>query len=339
MHIYTRRSSSLLLAAMLTLSISIFALPTAYAQAEPAPSITILPPAGPPGIPITVKGSDFTPGANVDLYWFGYIVDIPYTRGHLGYYAIKTGITIGADGSFTTVITAPYDFSDVPHFVNATQNGAGTGIVNATFQIVPSLHLSPEPAKYKQGQEVFLHVYGAPTGFFPVPPEMRPMVLKFTYDNTEWGFATSHLETEGPIVTGGFGVGGVGDVGGNITIRFKAVGGLGRHSIRAYVGGSQTPPYLPCEIGGEVVFVIKSLSQSTKPILTALDELGTSEETVMSLNSDVGAIEAQTSVTSLQSSVDLLSGQSSTMTALSAVSLVIAVTAIGVAAWTSRKRS
>ncbi len=77
------------------------------------------------------------------------------------------------------------------------------------------------------------------------------MVLKFTYDNTFWGFATSHLETEGPIVTGGF-VGG--DIGGNITIRFKANGGFTKHNIRGFAGGHNTPPYLSCEIGGEVEF-------------------------------------------------------------------------------------
>lgn len=87
-----------------------------------------------------------------------------------------------------------------------------------------------------------------------------------------WGFATSHLVTEGPIVTGGF-VGG--DIGGNMTISFKAVGGVGKHSIRAYVGTRDTPPvpYLPCIIGGEVEFNIIGPSLDTQTILNRLNSL------------------------------------------------------------------
>jgi hypothetical protein len=38
---------------------------------------------------------------------------------------------------------------NVPHNVNATQNGIGTGIVNATFMIIPTIALSPQPANYE----------------------------------------------------------------------------------------------------------------------------------------------------------------------------------------------
>lgn len=223
--------------------------------AQDPPKITLLPPAGPVKTSITVVGVNFTPGATVNLTWFGYIVDVSGIKGHLGYYPIKTGITVSHDGNFSTTIIAPYDFSDVPHFINATQNGGGTGITNATFTIVPNLKLSPQPAWYKQGQEVILHVYGGPLGQpalqMGLTPELN--VLKFTYDNAMWGFATSHLETEGTLVTGGS-TGG--DIGGNITIRFKAVGGFGKHVIRGYMGDRVTPAYLPCEIGGEVEFYI-----------------------------------------------------------------------------------
>jgi hypothetical protein len=209
-------------------------------------------------------GTGFTPGATVDLHWFGFILDTPDIIGHVGYYPIKTGITAGTDGSFTTTIIAPYDFSDFLHFINATQNGVGTGTL-ATFVIAPALQLSPQPANYAEGQEVILNVYGAPLGTPAVMMELPTMghgvsVLKFTYDNTEWGFVTSHLETEGPITTGP-------DIGGNATIRFKAVGGVGKHSIRAFTGGLETMPYLSCEVGGEAEFSIVGPGLDTETIL------------------------------------------------------------------------
>jgi hypothetical protein len=233
--------------------------PSIRSQSElTRPTITLTPTAAPPGTPITVTGTDFTPGATVDLSWFGYVIQIPGITGILDYSPIATGITVDANGNFTTTIIAPYDFGDIIHPVNATQNGVGTDIVNATFTIVPTLHLTPQPTCYTPGQEILLHVYGGPLGTpaFVMGLSMlpEPTVIKFTYDNTFWGFSTSHLETEGPIVTHGF-IGG--DIGGNITIRFKAIGHSGIHNIRGFLGGKETPPYLSCEIGGEVEFSIK----------------------------------------------------------------------------------
>jgi len=257
-------------------------------NAQNPPTVTVAPPAGPVGIPVTAMGSDFTPGATVDLYWFGYIVDVQGVNGSLGYYPIKTGVTVGPDGSFATTIITPYDFSDFLHFVNATQNGVGTGIINATFTIVPSLHLSPQPANYTDGQEALLHVYGGPLGTpaflmgLSMLPE--PTVIKFTYDNMFWGFATSHLETEGPIVTGGF-IGG--DVGGNITVRFKTIGLVGKHNIRGFVGGKETSPYVSCEIGGEAEFYILGPSLDTQTILNSLASL---DATILSVQGDTATI-------------------------------------------------
>jgi len=226
---------------------------SASAASDPSGTITLSPSAGPVQTPITVKGTGFTPGATVNLAWFGYIVDVPGITGHLGNYPIKIGIIVPPSGNFSTTIVAPYDISDITHFVNATQNGVGTGITNATFTIMPSMQLGPYPAIYKDGQEVILHIYGGPTGTIPVPPTGELESLKLTYDNTYWGYDDSHLTTEGPVVTGGF-TGG--DIGGNITIRFLAVGGLGEHYIRAFEGPSTTGPWLSCEIGGQVEFII-----------------------------------------------------------------------------------
>jgi len=287
--------TGIILVTILTLAIGSFAIPPAHTQGPP--TITLLPPAAPPGTPITVSGTDFTPGATVDLYWFGYIVDIPGIKGSLGYYPIKTSITVNTDGSFVTTIIAPYDFTDVPHFVNATQNGIGVGITNTTFTIVPILKLSTQPPKFAEGQEVILHVYGGPLGtpaFMMGFSEHGPQVIKFTYDNTFWGFATSHLETEGPIVTQD---GVAGDVGGNITIRFKAVGGVGKHNIRAFIGGKETSPYISCEVGGEVNFEVEGESGTS---------LGTLDTTVTSLNDDVATI--QTDLGNLALSISELEG-------------------------------
>ncbi len=248
------KHSALILIAFLALYSAGFAVTPTRALASPV--ITLLPPAGPVGIPVTVTGSNFNPGATVVLSWFGFIVDVPGVSGHLGYHPIKSAIIVGSGGSFTTSIVTPYDFSDIPHFVNATQNGVGTGITNATFTIVPTLKLSGNPSGYVDGQEAFVQVFGAPLGTPAFMMQLSPMltILKLTYDNTLWGFVTSHLETEGPIVTGGL-VGG--DIGGNATIRFKVVGDTGWHSIRGYVGEKSTPPYLSCEIGGEGEFYIR----------------------------------------------------------------------------------
>jgi hypothetical protein len=238
--------------------------------AQSSPTIELLPPAAPPGTPITVQGAGFTPGATVDLHWFGFILDTPDVIGHIGYYPIKTGVNVETDGRFTTTIIAPYDFSDFIHFINATQNGVGTGTL-ASFVIAPALQLSPQPANYAEGQEVTLNVYGAPLGTAAVMmglPTMAPevSVLKFTYDNNEWGFVTSHLETEGPITTGP-------DIGGNATIRFKTVGGVGKHHIRAYTGGKETMPYLSCEVGGEIEFSIVGPGLDTETILGDVDNV------------------------------------------------------------------
>ena len=201
-------SAAIILSVILALSIgSLIMIPAKTLAANP-PAITLSPPAGPVGIPITVNGTGFQSGATVDLSWFGYIVDVPGITGHMGDYPIKTGVTVAPDGSFVTTFITPYDFSDIAHFVNATQNGVGTGITNATFTIVPTLSLSPQPANYTDGQQVFLNVYGAPLGtaafVMGLNPQNEVTVLKLTYDNTMWGFVTSHLATEGPIVTAGF---------------------------------------------------------------------------------------------------------------------------------------
>jgi hypothetical protein len=256
----------LLLVIILTMSIGSLGILTLEAQSASASSvspakITVSPAAGPVKTPITVKGVGFKSGAAVNLYWFGYILDVKGITGHLGYYPIKTGIKVPLSGNFSTKIVAPYDFSDITHFVNATQNGIGKGIVNASFTLMPTMQLNPKKTVYADGQQILLNIYGGPLGTaafkMGLNPQNETTVLKLTYDNTMWGFAVSHLATEGPIVTGGF-TGG--DIGGNITIRFNAVGAIGYHDIRGYSGTKNDPPvpYLPCEIGGEVKFYIWS---------------------------------------------------------------------------------
>lgn len=257
-----RNYAALLLVVILTISVGSFVMlairaQSASASSDPPASITLSPPAGPVGTPITVKGTGFASGT-VNLYWFGFILDVPGIKGHLDYYPIKTGIPV-VSGNFTATIFAPYDFSDITHFVNATQNGVGSGIIDANFTIMPTLWLSPKKTVYNDGDQMLLHVSGGPLGTAAFKMGLNPLneidVLKFTYDNSLWGFATSHLQTEGPVVTGGF-TGG--DIGGNITISFKAVGGMGHHDIRGYLGTKDDPPvpYLPCVIGGEVQFYI-----------------------------------------------------------------------------------
>lgn len=265
-----RNYTALLLATILAVSVGSMAMfairaQSASASSDPSPIITLTPSAGPIHTPITVKGIGFKSGATVNLTWFGYILDVPGITGHLGNYPIKTGITVPSSGNFSATIIAPYDFSDISHFVNATQDGVGTGIINATFTTMPTLQLSPQKIFYKDGDQILLQVYGGPLGTAAYLMGLNPLnetdVLKFTYDNNLWGFATSHLTTEGPIVTGGF-TGG--DIGGNITIRFKAVGSMGYHDIRGYLGTKDDPPvpYLPCLIGGEVEFYIWSPARS-----------------------------------------------------------------------------
>ncbi len=260
--LFTQKRNYAAIFIAIALTLSVIGLTVTPTRALSNPTITLLPPAGPVKTPITVQGTNFTPGNMVNLAWFGYIVDVPGISGHLGYYLIKKNIPVAPDGSFVTTIIAPYDFCDIAHHVNATQNGVGTGIVNATFTIVPSLQLSPQPSNsgYKQGQQVTLFVYGAPRGPEAVALGLSatPTVLKFTYDNGMWGYATSHFVTEGPVVSGGF-VGG--DIGGNATITFKATGGVGTHVIRAYEGDpSSSLAWLPCILGGEVVFSISGFS-------------------------------------------------------------------------------
>jgi hypothetical protein len=234
------------------------------------PKITVSPPVGPVQTPITITGSNFKPGANVNLYWFGYITDTPGVKGHLGSYVIRPRVTVGQDGTFRTSFNAPYDFSDITHAITATQDSVEVSTVNATFRIMSSLQLSPQPSDYADGQEILVRVSGGPLGTpaFAMKLAPRLTVLKFTYDDKEWGYATSHLETEGPIVTGGF-VGG--DIGGNITIRLKAVGGVGKHVIRAYEGEKETPVYLPCEAGGEAVFNVVGPSRDTQSVLSRME--------------------------------------------------------------------
>jgi hypothetical protein len=320
MHKHEGSSTAILLTVILTLSISSFIMiPTRVLAANP-PTITLSPTAGPVGIQITINGTDFQPGATVDLSWYGYIVDVPGITGHLGYYPINAGVTVASDGSFVTTFITPYDISDVSHFVNATQNGSGTGIVNGTFTIMPSMQLSPTPTNYTEGQEVILHIYGGPTGTIPVPPTMELESLKFTYDNTNWGYDDSHLTTEGPVATGGF-TGG--DIGGNITIRFAAVGGVGEHDIRAFEGPSTTAAWLSCEIGGEVNFTIVGPSLDAQAILSQLSQLNaeivsvqgdtaTIKTNLGNVTTSLGDINAQ--IVSLQGNVATISTNLGTLT-------------------------
>ena len=326
MHKHSQKSAIVFLvflAATLAFSMVSFAVPLARA-ADPSPQIIILPPAGPPGIPATVMGANFNPGSTVVLSWFGFILDVPGIQGHVGYYSIKTDITVASNGSFVATIMVPNDFSDIVHFVNATQNGVGTGITNATFTVVPTLALSPQPANYNDGQEVLIHMVGAPLGAAAVAmglPTLGPpgeaTVVKLTYDNTEWGFVTSHLATEGPIVTAGL-TGG--DIGGNATIRFDAVGEVGKHIIRGFVGTKNTPPYLPCEIGGEGTFTIVGPSPDTHTILNALAPLGAGG-TVTDIKNGVATV--QTNLDAIKGSTDNSVNYALGAVALSVVNLII----------------
>ena len=155
------RTYAALLVIILAVSVGSFAMLTIHALSASAswipPKPSRPPPAGPVHTPITVKGTGFKSGATVNLYWFGFILDVSGIMGHLGYYPIKTGITVPLSGNFSTTISAPYDFSDIAHFVNATQNGVGTGIINANFTIMPTLQLSPQKTVYKDGDPILLH--------------------------------------------------------------------------------------------------------------------------------------------------------------------------------------
>jgi hypothetical protein len=90
----------------------------------------------------------------------------------------------------------------------------------------------------------------------PGAPQEVP-VLKFTYDNSYWGWIWSHIEPV-PVATGFP----TGDNGGNATIRFTVTGSSGLHVIRAYEGSIATiGPWLGCEIGGQVQFRIAGLDK------------------------------------------------------------------------------
>lgn len=317
---YKRNHTAVLLvflATILVLSIANFSATTVKAAGPP--SITLLPPAGPVGIPITVNGNGFAPGANISLTWFGNIVDLPGIAGHVDTYTIKSGITADQNGNFTTTIISSSDFSDIPHFVNATQNGIGTGITNATFTTVPTMQLSPQPANYANGQQIFLNITGGPLGSaaLPITHASSATVLKFTYDNVMWGFDTSHLSTEGPVSTGGF----TGwDVGGNISIRFTAVGEIGTHSIRAYAGEKDTPIWLSCEIGGQVNFNITGPSSDTQTILNNLASLNS---TILSVQGDTGTI--KTNVGNVQAASNNGANYGLAALGLSAVDLILLI--------------
>jgi hypothetical protein len=258
------RNFAILLVATLTLSFGAYAVLLGHTpNVSAAPSsakITLFPPAGPVQTPITVSGTGFTPGASVDLSWFGYVA----SSNSLGYYPIKTGIIAGSDGSFQSTFKAPFDFGvNVLHNVNATQNGVGSGIMNTAFNIVPSLQLKTQSEftnnqgvypTYFEGQEVVLQLFGVPADGIPVspgpgaPPEIP--IMKLTYDNNYWGWIWSHMVPV-PVATGFP----TGDAGGNATIRFTVVGTSKVHTIRAYEGSLATiGPWLGCEIGGEVKF-------------------------------------------------------------------------------------
>ena len=263
------------------------------------PKIVLLPSAGPVGTPIIVNGTGFSSGATVDLWWFGYIVDTIGVKGHLGYYRIKSGIKVSLDGNFLSTFTAPYDFGPgITHYVKATKNGIekctidekcttdGKSTAYASFTILPSLQLSPQPANYKQSQNVTLYIYGAPisekTCMDGQPSSLK--VLRLTYDNSEWGYAASHLQTQGATVTGGLAGG---DIGGNATIDFTAVGWIGEHVIRAYVGEKDAAPNLQTEIGGQIEFYIQGPASDTQ---TILDKLNALNSTIASLQSDINTM-------------------------------------------------
>jgi hypothetical protein len=305
------------LATILVLTIASFNVTTV--KATVLPTLTLTPPAGPVGIPLTVNGNGFTPGANVSLTWFGNIVDVPGIAGHVATYTIASGITVDQNGNFTTTIISPSDFSDIPHQVNATENGVGTGITNATFTTVPTLILSPQPANYTNGQQFFLNITGGPLGSaaLPITQASTATVLKFTYDNVMWGFDTSHLSTEGPVSTGGF----TGwDVGGNISIRITAVGEVGTHSIRAYAGEKDTPIWLSCEIGGQADFNITGPTSDTQTILNNLASLNS---TILSVQGDTATL--KTNLDNVQATTNNDTNHGLAALALSAIDLVLLI--------------
>ncbi|HVP15973.1 MAG TPA: hypothetical protein VMT42_01235 [candidate division Zixibacteria bacterium] len=312
---HSSNSFAIFLTVILALAIVSFIMIPKEVHAENSPTITLLPPAAPPGTPIRVSGTGFQPGVTVDLSWYGYVVDVPGIAGHVATYTIKSGITPDQNGNFTTTIISPSDFSDIPHQVNATQNGIGTGIINATFTTASTMQISPQPANYTDGQQVFLNITGGPLGAaaLPITNASEAEVLKFTYDNVMWGFDTSHLTTEGPVATGGF----IGwDVGGNISIRFTATGEVGVHTIRAYIGRETVPIWLSCEIGGEVKFTIMGPSLDTQTVLSQLSSLNAE---IMSVQGDTAIIKTNlgnvtTSLSNIDAKIVSLQGNVATIT-------------------------
>jgi hypothetical protein len=268
------------------------------------PMIVLSISAGPVGTPITVNGTGFSSGAIVDLWWFGYIVDTPGVKGYLDYYRIKSGITVGLNGNFLSTFTAPYDFGPgITHYIKAIKKGTekfscdekctsdDKCIAIASFTIRPSLKLSPQPANYNQSQNVTLYIYGAPIGekvcMDGQPSSLK--VLRLTYDNSEWGYAASYMKTQGTTTTGGLAGG---DIGGNATIKFTAVGWVGEHVIRAYLGEKDAAPNLQTEIGGQVEFYIIGPTSDTQAIL---DKLNALNATIASLQSDISAMKGDVS--------------------------------------------
>ena len=270
------------------------------------PKIVLSSSAGPVGTPITVNGTGFSSGAIVGLWWFGYIVDTPSINGHLGYYRIKSGINVGLNGNFLSTFIAPCDFGPgITHYVKAIKNEIGKCATDekcityekstayASFTILPSLQLSPQPANYKQSQNVTLYIYGAPISenvcMDGQPSSLK--VLRLTYDNSEWGYMASHLKTQGTTVTGGLAGG---DIGGNATIEFTAVGWVGEHVIRAYVGEKDAAVNLQTELGGQVEFYIVGPTSDTQAII---DKLNALNATITSLQSDINAMKSDVSTT------------------------------------------
>lgn len=172
------------------------------AGASTGPAISLNYASGPPGTPLTIKGSGFPKDQSVKLSWATQTGNHLYGMG--GANSALPSVTTDSVGSFETSFAVPSDLGEA-HKVTAQ---AGSASAATSFTVTPK-DLGVEPSSGPVGTQITVHLQG--TGV-----TWTSNIYGVTYDNSDIGYAC--------------GVNSNGD----ITLHLQATGAPGWHYIDLY---------------------------------------------------------------------------------------------------------
>ncbi len=208
-------------------------LPSAAAVAVTGsgPSLTVSPASGPIDTPITIKGTGFTVGQQLDLQWFRVVGNRMSGSGWAENSTSLGKVTASADGTFSLSLKALDDLGG-GHHIDAIADDKATATTKYT--VTPSIfEVTPDSAA--AGQPITVHLKG-------VGWTETANIYTLVYDNAYLGYACGFNSQ------------------GDVTIQIPAAGAPGWHFIDLYPA-----IYKGVEIKGIETFRLPQLTWQDHP--------------------------------------------------------------------------